>query len=192
VWYKESYYHYQSKHDSNDTTDDDTKQKEQPPAPLPCLMRMTTDVRSEKVQQSSSLAEMVWWFPHSNEQFRIRGKLLFVGGGTLLADAVVDGSRTSEDEYLHAERVKQWKAQTPQSQASFLRNVHPGSSVLAAVESAAAAESSADSRDDEPPEPFLLMFLQPLHVDYLRLTDLYRQVDERQEDGTWTRTLVHY
>ena len=189
VWYKESYYlNHQSKNDSNDDNDtDDTKPNEQP---LPCLMRMTTDVRSEKIRQSSALAEMVWWFPHSNEQFRIRGNLLFVGVATLLKEAVGDDSRISTDEYLHAERVKQWKAQTSQSQASFLRHVQPGS--VKSDNDPKPAVATDNNSDNEPPDTFLLMFLQPQHVDYLRLTDLYRQVDERQEDGTWTKTRVHY
>jgi hypothetical protein len=51
---------------------------------------MTTDKRSQKVQHAlkENSAELVWWFPRTNEQYRIAGQLWFVGAG---------GGRTSPD-----------------------------------------------------------------------------------------------
>ena len=43
---------------------------------------MITDTRSNKVSEITSTsngAEMVWWFSKSSEQYRIRGKLEFIG-----------------------------------------------------------------------------------------------------------------
>eukprot|EP00978_Attheya_sp_CCMP212_P001404 scaffold2957_cov55-Attheya_sp.AAC.3 len=68
---------------------------------------MITDLRSSKVSEASSnkgnnnndVAELVWWFGKSSEQYRIRGKLVFVGGGHF---------ETDHDEFLARARKEQW------------------------------------------------------------------------------------
>ena len=43
-----------------------------------------------------------------------------------------------------------------------------------------------------PPENFLLMLLHPTHVDYLRLTDNFRQLDKLEEEGeVWSQKRVN-
>jgi pyridoxamine 5'-phosphate oxidase len=62
---------------------------------LPCVMQMCTDARSHKVKEVQqqqeqqtyhphttppiAIAEVVWWFPKTSEQYRIRGQLLMIG-----------------------------------------------------------------------------------------------------------------
>ena len=41
---------------------------------MSCVMRMITDARSQKVRESRA-AELLWWFPKSSEQYRVRGSL---------------------------------------------------------------------------------------------------------------------
>ncbi len=55
----------------------------------PCVMKMITDHRSNKVTEATtgnSSCEMVWWFGKSSEQYRIRGELKFVGNGQFELD----------------------------------------------------------------------------------------------------------
>ena len=149
----------------------------------PCLMRMTTDDRSGKVSQAQTVAEMVWWFPHSNEQYRLRGPLLFVGGqGSYPYD---------DDEFLQQARLDQWEAQTDAARESFLRRDMPGSPWTPRDYEIPAGGRDAEGNIVPPPDAFLLMYLQPQYVDYLRLTDLYRQVDEFK-DNKWSREVVNY
>merc|ERR1711962_1330770 len=41
----------------------------------PVVMKMCTDLRSKKVEEVAHqpISEMVWWFPKTSEQYRIRG-----------------------------------------------------------------------------------------------------------------------
>lgn len=157
---------------------------------LPCIMRMTTDDRSEKVRQAmdhpSRTAELVWWFPHSNEQYRIRGELIFVGG--------VGKYEYDQDEYLALERRKQWEIMTDSSRESFFRQEMPGSAKILTEKPTYTIPPGGRDPDGNilpPPESFLLMLLKPDHVDYLRLTDLYRQIDEFS-NNEWKSTVVNY
>jgi len=149
---------------------------------MSCLMLMNTDARSEKVQQAKSGgAEMVWWFPKTSEQYRLRGPLIFVGNGTYEYD---------NDEFLQKIRTQQWEKLSDPSRESFLRPVVPGQAVNKDW------DVQAGGRDDEgnilpPPDVFLLMLLKPMNVDYLNLKSLFRQADTFK-DGTWTREELNY
>ena len=144
-----------------------------------CVMKMITDMRSGKVREASSsgddakkekekngVAELVWWFPKSSEQYRVRGRLRFVGGG-------------SDDEtggYLEKERREQWGNLSDMAREQFYWS-DPG------VAYSGKPDVPAGGRGDDgavlsPPRNFLLMLLYPTRVDYLRLTDNYHQVDE--------------
>eukprot|EP00548_Thalassiothrix_antarctica_P006957 CAMPEP_0194148286 /NCGR_PEP_ID=MMETSP0152-20130528/31373_1 /TAXON_ID=1049557 /ORGANISM="Thalassiothrix antarctica, Strain L6-D1" /LENGTH=255 /DNA_ID=CAMNT_0038849699 /DNA_START=101 /DNA_END=868 /DNA_ORIENTATION=+ len=142
-----------------------------------CVMKMITDNRSNKVSEvkaasnNNSTAEIVWWFPKSSEQYRIRGKLLFVGNGQFELD---------NDESLMNARKQQWGNLRDAAREQFFWN-EPG----AAFEGE--PNVPAGGRDKEgalipAPDTFLLMFLLPERVDYLCLTDNYHQVDELAAD----------
>lgn len=129
----------------------------------PCVMKMCTDLRSKKVEEVSyqSISEMVWWFPKTSEQYRVRGPLLLVGDD-------------NDDRDLQIARKELWGNIGDPSRESFLDTP---------------TKIGSGGRDDEgkvipPPENFLLMLLDPTHVDYLRLTGgQYRQIDQRRQHG---------
>jgi pyridoxamine 5'-phosphate oxidase len=151
------------------------------------VMRMITDARSNKVreiQESSKNknAELVWWFPKTNEQYRIRGTLVFVGNGPFLYDT---------DETLALARKQQWGNLTDAARESFFKTPVPGE--LYEPEN----EVPPGGRDDSgsvmpPPDNFLLMLLLPRYVDYLRLGNMYRQIDQRHDNNmTWSKHRVN-
>jgi pyridoxamine 5'-phosphate oxidase len=138
-----------------------------------CVMKMITDNRSNKVRESTA-CEMVWWFSKSSEQYRIRGKLAFVGAG--------------EDKILTSTRKEQWGNLSDPAREQFYWQ-------SSGIDFSGVSIVPAGGRDEEgvllpPPDSFLLMFLLPHQVDYLRLGDNYRQVDQLK-DGSWTSTRVN-
>mmetsp|Transcript_21041 Transcript_21041/g.58511 ORF Transcript_21041/g.58511 Transcript_21041/m.58511 type:complete len:290 (-) Transcript_21041:1803-2672(-) len=138
----------------------------------PCVMKMCTDLRSKKVDEVAHqpISEMVWWFPKTSEQYRVRGSLLLVGD-------------ESDDRNLQIARKEMWGNISDPARESFLDDKSP---------------VPVGGRDEEGkvvpvPTNFLLMLLDPIHVDYLRLTGAqYRQIDERQpRDGaSWSSKSV--
>lgn len=144
---------------------------------LTTTMKMCTDLRSRKVAQNREqpMAELVWWFPKTNEQYRIRGKLILVG------------QTDEQDKPLMIARKELWGNLSDPARESFLGSLVPGD----AYESDEKAEIPAGGRDEDgkpvpPPENFLLMLLDPTNVDYLLLgRDQYRQADKRVE-GMWS------
>lgn len=117
-------------------------------------------------------------FPKSSEQYRIRGKVQFIGkDGPLFANNNSNSNSNNNNDYFIAERKQAWgnlsdpaREQFYWKDANYLGNPSD-------------AEIPPGGRDEEgkvlpPPEAFLLMFLYPTKVDYLRLGDNYRQVDE--------------
>jgi hypothetical protein len=153
---------------------------------MSCIMIMTTDDRSEKVRQvlehPSRAAEMVWWFAHSNEQYRIRGELIFVGGNGKY--------EYDNDEHLASARKEQWEKLTDASRESFFRQEIPGDPVSSGVYEMPVGGRDKDGNILAPPDTFLLMLMKPEHVDYLRSTDFYRQVDEFS-GSEWSSTCVN-
>lgn len=141
---------------------------------LSCIFRMTTDFRSHKIRESRA-AELVWWFPNSSEQYRVQGRLLFVGGGQFEDDS------NSE---LAIGRNDMWNKASDASRESFLVNQLPGGIYKPEEGDIPAGGRNADGSTVPPPENFLLMLLIPDEVDYLRLTDNYRQRDMIGE-GAW-------
>ena len=107
----------------------------------------------------------VWWFPKTSEQYRIRGSLLLIGDD-------------SEDRALQISRKELWGSLSDPARESFLDDQ---------------ADPPMGGRGEDGkvvpvPENFLLMLLNPTHVDYLRLTGAqYRQIDQRSEHlgSTW-------
>lgn len=139
-------------------------------------MKMITDRRSSKVSEVSNggangdgpKAELLWWFQKSNEQYRIRGELEFVGHDHV-------------DAALVAARKSQWGNLSDSAREQFYWK-DPG--VPFEEEGMGGdGEVPEGGRNEEgkvlpPPDDFLLMLLHPRRVDYLRLGDNFRQVDE--------------
>jgi hypothetical protein len=143
-----------------------------------------------------------WWFPTKSEQYRIRGKLIFVGNGQYPLD---------QDVTLQEARRHQWIRLTDAARESFLCPDIPGAAFIDddgnnknrpekkheddAQEAAGGTDAAATGDDIVPPPPdnFLLMLLLPKHVDYVKLgKGNYRQVDERNEtEGTWSSQRVN-
>jgi hypothetical protein len=153
---------------------------------MSCVMKIITDSRSQKVQQithgPTRMAEMVWWFPKTSEQYRIRGELLFVGAGQFEKD---------DDKQLISARKEQWGNLSESARESFFVKATPGMSYSDEPEN----DIPTGGRDQvghllPPPDHFLLVLLIPKHCDYLRLTNMYRQIDEYM-DGQWKSVRVN-
>jgi pyridoxamine 5'-phosphate oxidase len=143
-----------------------------------CVMKMITDIRSHKVKQveasEDSAAEMVWWFSKTSEQYRVQGKLLFVGGGNFLDDG---------DRELAIARKEIWGNMSDSAREGFFDEHTPGEPYSGDKKT----DLPSGGRDTDgnllpPPDNFLLMLLIPNEVDYLRLTNMYRQADRLGED----------
>lgn len=166
---------------------------------------MCTDARSQKVaeqqqaQPSSALktAELVWWFPKTSEQYRVRGKLLLIGDSNQNKEEDDD----DDDRALIIARKELWGNLSDPARESFLDPLTPGAPYDDGGGADAEATKSGISkggRDKDgkvlpPPSNFLLMLLDPFYVDYLNLTgEQYRQMDRR--DGTtdgWSQQRVN-
>lgn len=131
-----------------------------------------------------------WWFPTTNEQYRIRGRVIFVGNGQFPLD---------QDAALKEARNNQWIRLTDAARDSFLCQTVPWAAYDNKVQQSDAGAPNKGGKDAStgeivpPPDNFLLMLLLPKHVDYLKLGEInYRQVDERTEkDGTWSSQRVN-
>jgi hypothetical protein len=132
---------------------------------------------------------MVYWFAATKEQYRISGTLELVF------------EDTDSPDMLQA-RAEQWKIMSPSAKQQFYTNKQPGQIIVneqeaaqgEATEAAAAAAATTIAVIDEttpPPSTFVLMLLWPLQVKYLRLTDMYSQLDTYSaEDSTWKSVRV--
>mmetsp|Transcript_16681 Transcript_16681/g.38505 ORF Transcript_16681/g.38505 Transcript_16681/m.38505 type:complete len:265 (-) Transcript_16681:144-938(-) len=138
----------------------------------PCVMKMCTDLRSKKIEEVAHqpISEMVWWFPKSSEQYRIRGPLLLVGDD-------------DDDRNLQIARKELWGNLSDSARESFLDEE--------SVPSVGGRDQ--DGKVVPVPSTFLLMLLNPMYVDYLRLTGAqYRQIDQRKNtsQSTWSSKRV--
>jgi pyridoxamine 5'-phosphate oxidase len=151
---------------------------------LPCIMKMCTDRRSEKVHQTGP-AELVWWFSKSSEQYRVRGEMILVGND--------DDSASTQDRHLLLARKEMWGSLTDASRESFLTHARPGEvfEPLVPDSNRLMGGREVDGKVVQPPPgSFLLMLLVPKQCDYLSLTSMYRQVDT-VVDGQWQSTRVN-
>ena len=150
---------------------------------LSTTLKMCTDMRSQKAQQydeANSTTELVWWFPTTSEQYRIRGQLILVGGD-------------SDDKALMSARRELWGNLRDATRESFLTSVVPGEDYQEETASIPKGGRDEDGNPLPPPDTFLLMLLDPTHVDYLRLTgEQYRQIDSKTGGtGDWTSRRVN-
>lgn len=172
---------------------------------LSCSMKLCTDARSQKVAQTAnqSIAELVWWFPTTSEQYRIRGILRCVGEGgedwlSLSSSSSSSSSPSLKDKdkfFLECERKQLWGNLSDPARESFLEDpaIVPGEVYSESVVQRASLQPPPPpgGRDPEgkllpPPSNFLLMLFDPFHVDYLRLSGgQYRQVDSKQSISTY-------
>jgi pyridoxamine 5'-phosphate oxidase len=145
-------------------------------ADMACTMKMITNSRSSKVAELSgtqsphSVAELVWWFSKSSEQYRVRGNIQFIG-----EDTNKDGS----SEFLRQSRKEQWGNMSDPAREQFYWK-NPGEP-YSGTPSVPPGGRGEDGKVLPPPKEFLLMLLHPQHVDYLRLTDNYHQIDHFNE-----------
>ena len=149
---------------------------------LTCLMKMCTDKRSKKVAENAkqNIAEVVWWFPKSSEQYRIRGPLVFVGGDEM-----------NDDRSLEIARKELWGNISDPARESFFGQVVPGEAYEKDTSSIPPGGRDENGKVLPPPENFLLMMLDPTDCDYLRLTgSQYRQMDTRSPSG-WSSKRVN-
>jgi pyridoxamine 5'-phosphate oxidase len=180
-------------------------------------MKMITDARSNKVvhesSSSSSNAELVWWFGKTNEQYRVRGELVYVGDDAVTATTTTerrninDAGRDDVSLLLARARQEQWANLSDKAREQFYWP-EPG----LPYGSGEASSLPIGGRDETgrllpPPPTFLLVLLRPRRCEYLRLTDNYRQIDElvvtkpfgvggtgargTGEDGMWTMQRVN-
>lgn len=138
-------------------------------------MKMITDLRSSKVCEASghtspataNTCELVWWFSKSSEQYRVRGSLQFVGGD-------------ESDDFLVRMRKEQWGNLSDMAREQFYWR-DPSIEYEPQVKVPEGGRGD-DGKVLSPPDNFLLMLLNPTRVDYLRLGDNFRQLDELDGD----------
>jgi pyridoxamine 5'-phosphate oxidase len=125
-----------------------------------CIMKMCTAKDSQKVAQTQKqpIAEMVWWFPKTSEQYRVRGSLILIGN-------------ESDDIALVAARKELWGNIGDPPRESFLAiGVVPGEALPTPSSTIPEGGRGEDGKVLPPPDNFLLMLLDPSDCDYLRLT----------------------
>ena len=152
------------------------------------VMKMITDLRSAKVSEATAAAgigvsenvELVWWFGKSSEQYRVRGDLRFVGGGTFPNDA---------DPFFVRARREQWGNLSDSAREQFFWR-DPLTAYEAQIDVPPGGRDGEGGKVLPPPDNFLLMLLYPRSVDYLRLGDNFRQTDTL-DDGRWTMMRVN-
>lgn len=140
-------------------------------------LKIITDARSSKVAESARV-EVCWWFSQSSEQYRFSGAITYVGAG---ADGDAAGLRKQT-----------WGNLSDGAREQFFWTSPPRD----AFDSAAGPEApptggrDADGKVLPAPDNFLIGLIEPAAVDYLRLTDNFRQIDEAT-GGAWAAGRVH-
>jgi hypothetical protein len=138
-------------------------------------------------------------FPKSSEQYRIRGKLQFIGSqGSLYPYNESSDGISNNSEHLVSERKQQWGNLSDLAREQFYWE-NPGISFTSTWEKREgipAGGRDAEGKVLPPPDTFLLMLVYPFQVDYLRLGDNFRQVDKWDNgdgicDCNWTSVRVN-
>ena len=132
-------------------------------------------------------------FPKSSEQYRIRGKLQFIGNnGPLYSYNESSKNICNNQNYLIAERKQQWGNLSDMAREQFYWEDPgiPHTTTWADGKGIPVGGRDDDGKVLESPDTFLLVLLYPSAVDYLRLGDNFRQID-RWEDGRWISTRVN-
>lgn len=120
-------------------------------------------------------------FPKSSEQYRIGGRLQFVGNnGPIYTYTDASDDTEANNNYLIAERKQQWGNLSDMAREQFYWE-NPGIPFTSESEQSKNVPTGgrdADGKVLPPPDAFLMMLLYPTKIDYLRLGDNFRQVDE--------------
>ena len=138
---------------------------------LSTILTMVTDARSNKINHTreNPIAEVHWWFGNLTEQYRIRGNLVIV-------DSTASG-------LLQQARLEKWERLTDAGREAFFRDKLSGGPYEG--ESVVPKGGRSEGAILPPPDSFVLILLAPQIVDYLRLQNLYRQTNERDEKRQW-------
>jgi hypothetical protein len=141
---------------------------------LSTILTMVADARSDKIKhiRENSKAEVHWWFGNLTEQYRIRGDLVIV-------DDTASG-------VLQEARLEKWERLTDAGREAFFRDKLSGEPYEGESIVPKGGRSELDGTILPPPETFVLLLLAPHFVEYLRLQNLYKQRDERDERGRWS------
>ena len=118
-------------------------------------------------------------FPKSNEQYRIGGRLQYIGGNGPLYSYTDASSSEENANYLIAERKQQRGNLSDAAREQFYWE-NPGIPFSSTWEEGKGVPAGGRDEDGNvlpPPDTFLLMLLYPTKIDYLRLGDNFRQVD---------------
>ena len=133
-------------------------------------LKFCTDLRSTKVLElkKNPSAEVVWWLPHTSEQFRVRGNVLFQDTGD--------------------EREVLWSKLSQEAKDSFLIDRIPGDDFITNEEMGAPASGNKSNGISE---NFLLMLLEPKRIDRLQLSNNKREIWEKMENNNWIHKRVN-
>lgn len=139
-------------------------------------LQFATDRRSAKVGQiaAQAVAEACWYFPQTQEQFRLAGELILIGPEAIAPD-------------LRAARTRLWQTL---SDATRLQFVWPPPGT---------PRAAGDRLSDAPPDPlqpldcFGLLLLEPDQVEHLQLqgNPQNRWRYRRQADASWTWEAIY-
>lgn len=140
-------------------------------------LKFTTDKRSQKFEHfvENPLAEVVWWFPQTGEQYRLRGKIQLI---------------TSDEKDLE---VKKYRAQTwrehgnKQREAFFMPGPHLKVGPEYQPDRTAIPKGGKDETGSivEPPATFVLVFLWIEHVKYLKIPENFAQQSDYGSKENW-------
>ena len=120
--------------------------------------------------QADNIVELHWWFGKSSEQYRFQCKAKLVDDDTKETD-------------LLRMRKEQWGNLSDKAREQFYwRDPGPYEPQVEVPEGG----RDSEGKILKPPSTFLLVLLYPQSVDYLRLTDNYRQIDRLEpETSSW-------
>jgi hypothetical protein len=173
---------------------------------LSCIMKIITDERSNKVSEitqttttttttttsdnnnSKNTIELVWWFPKTSEQYRIRGTVQFIGGK--------DKYPYDNNPTMIVARKSTWGNISDSARESFydIPNIpgQPYSQHPVTIPVGGRDVNNNNAVIQPPPDNFLLLLIIPTYCDYLRLTNMYRQIDTYDDkNGQWISTRVN-
>lgn len=186
------------------------------------ILTFTTDIRMEKFQHLSKNPkfEACFWFPDSNEQFRLSGnaKVLTherissinseIGEYPLISPQLVKSNKSSLDlsqlqhqDYSTFEKPStceweselnsKWEALSGNLKSSF-RNPEPGSKIDSEKQKLLDSISRGvdGSHEEDGQKNFSLVLLLVDKVDYVNLNNPSRCIYERYDDDQWTEDEV--
>jgi len=155
-------------------------------------LKVITDMRSEKasskqISDDNPYFEVVYWFPHTSEQYRIEGFASLHSGTS--GDGGGDGDNVSD---MTQVRLAMWNTLRRSAKEQFFWS-QPGAKYECDDMKVKETNPSADTNTDyDIPDNFALLLLHPTQVKYLRLSDNYAQLDAlNKPDNEWKSCRVY-